>query len=786
MVPQRLHHATLIIWLLAGMALAGVQRAEAQSVRVTSGEHDGFSRIVLQYSTATDWRLSRTETGYALATGGPPPRYDLTNVFRLIPRDRLTAIFADPADGGLRLGIGCACHILPFELRPGLVVLDIRDGPPPEGSSFERTAAGDIAPPLQISFRPPARPAARPGDPPDRPALPPETGALNWRQDVAEASRLAPPAQDLPLPTPGLEETRDAILRELARGVAEGVVDVTQDLPGATRPPPGGRVDSHIRIGPEAPAAPGIDPAAARRLPGMLTADGRDCIADDRLDLSGWGREGDVAATIGLLRGRLLGEFDRPDPDATAEAIRYFLHLGFGAEARGLIDSFEIALPDADLWRGLALLLDGEAPDPDVFAGMQVCDSAAALWAALGLADLSRHPMTDRAAVARGFSALPLHLRHHLGPRLAETFRAAGDLSTASAIRDAILRAPGDPGPEVRLMEAGLRLARQDANEADLAARPLLEPIMAGSGPSAIEATVALIEAEIAAGRVAGADLTTTAAAFLHEAGNSERAGPLASALALALASQSRLDEGLALSPLSPGTEQRAWSVFAETARQDALLAAAVGRNPVEITRQPPETRLIVAERLEQAGLQRPALDWLAGLEGTAARLARARAHTGLRDWRAVLRGLAGLEDETALRLRARAFAALGDPGALALLAGPDAAGERRETAKRLEAWPALSNQGDDDIWGRAAALVTRGNASRDPASAPPAEPADDPPDAPAPPDSPEAPVEDETGDPGNNLQAQDATGELETARQLIEESRAARATIKALLTALP
>ncbi len=700
--------------LLALAILSLPQAAISQSVRVTSGEHDGFSRIVLQYPVATGWRLWRTATGYALATEGPQPRYDLTDVFRLIPRDRLAAIFADPADGRLQLGIGCACHILPFELRPGLVVLDIRDGPAPEGSSFEETEQGAQAPPLSARNRPPGRPAERPtrplapalAAPSPRQADAPGPDRAEWRRDAARAARLPPRPQDLPLPSAEQEQTRADILRELARGAAEGVVDMAGTLADTAGRDPGGVIDSHIRIGAAEDPRPGLDPSAARRPPGMLTADGRDCFADDRLDLSGWGAADPVATTVGALRGGLLGEFDEPDPEAAARAIRYHLHLGFGAEAQALIGAFVTAHPDRDLWRSLAALVDGEIPRPDAFRGMEVCDSAASLWAVLGSGEAARDPATDRAAVQRGFSALPLHLRHHLGPPLAEKLRLAGDVSGAAAIRDAILRAPGDPGPEVRLMEAELQLAAMPETPTEEVAAPLLEPIIAGSGPSAIAATVALIEAEIAAGRSVSDSLSTTAAAFLHEAGNSERAGTLASALALALASQSRLREGLALSPLAPGTTQRAWAVFATMAQPDAFLETVVGWPAADRAALPADTRLTIARRLDEAGLHAPALDWLDGIDTPEARLLRAGIHGALRDWRAALRDLAGLDMEAALILRARALAALGDPAALPLLAGPDRDKDRHEAARRLELWPLLADLPQNDPWARAASLV--------------------------------------------------------------------------------
>ena len=37
--------------------------ASAQAVRVTSGAHEGFTRVVLQYGQTVDWQVGRTADG---------------------------------------------------------------------------------------------------------------------------------------------------------------------------------------------------------------------------------------------------------------------------------------------------------------------------------------------------------------------------------------------------------------------------------------------------------------------------------------------------------------------------------------------------------------------------------------------------------------------------------------------------------------------------------------------------------------------------------------------------
>ena len=145
--------------------------AAAQVVTVRSGEHPGFSRLVLEIGRGTEWRLGREGQGYRLQVERPGWGYDIAGVFRLIPRSRLTALAAE-ADG-LRLTVAPGVHAIAFETGTGALALDIRDGAAPAGSPFEAPlmAAGDAAPPRTTAASP------------YRPELPEDPRlALYWRE----------------------------------------------------------------------------------------------------------------------------------------------------------------------------------------------------------------------------------------------------------------------------------------------------------------------------------------------------------------------------------------------------------------------------------------------------------------------------------------------------------------------------------------------------------------------------------------------------------------------------
>ena len=41
----------------------------SQTVRVSSGEHDGFTRVVIDFGKPVDWQFGRSDSGYELSGG---------------------------------------------------------------------------------------------------------------------------------------------------------------------------------------------------------------------------------------------------------------------------------------------------------------------------------------------------------------------------------------------------------------------------------------------------------------------------------------------------------------------------------------------------------------------------------------------------------------------------------------------------------------------------------------------------------------------------------------------
>ncbi|MEH6773254.1 MAG: hypothetical protein V7668_04980 [Cereibacter changlensis] len=663
-------------WLALLLLLASP--AAARDAALRSGEHSGFTRVVVEDPGLEQWQLRRSADGYILRITPGDVRFDLRRIYDKIRRNRLAAISPDPETGNLNLRLGCRCHARAQEIRPGVLVIDLTDGPPPADSPFE------------IAYQP-APVAAVVDVTPAPPPVPPPVYDYNWREPKPSA-----PAAELPLEDPALSLMRQSLLEQLSRGAAAGAVEIAPSVPtreAEAIETPGSL--PQVRIG----ETPGFAPQTSERPPDQLTGSGVDCIADDRLDLGSWGSDRSVAESISTVTGGLTGEFDRPDPEAVRRAVRYALHLGFGAEAQQILRSFAVEDAERPLWEALAAILDGEAGAPEVLRGMATCDTAAALWAVLANPASGDPPQV--AAIQRTFSALPPHLRRHLGPRLAQIFLDSGDIATARGLRDAIARAPGAPGPQVAIMQAKLEIAEGDAEAGEQA----LTILAAEAGPAGPEALLAMAEQQISAGAEVSPQTVTALAALLKENRGAADERRIESAHRRALAASGEIDAAFAL--LAPGAEDALlWQMLADRGGDGSLLSLAVLPEDAALPDLPVAVRRKIATRLSDLGLAPAAARWLGPAGSEADQLLAARVALKQKDGQAALQSLGDLGSAEAAALRGQAALQLGDMATAATAFGEagDSLGQLR-ASRRAEDWLAIART-DDEAWKAAAGLL--------------------------------------------------------------------------------
>ena len=699
---------TLLVLLVLSLA----QAAFSQTVTVKSGDHPGFTRLVLELPQATEWTMGRTDEGYELRLPNAGIRYDLSRVFDTIQRNRLAAIWMDPFTGGLRIGIACACHAMPFEFRPGIIVVDLRDGPPPKGSSFELALDGAAAP--DLAARPSLRPMPRPRQSQRSPRAAQVPASLpkpeyDWLASPkparnADAVIAAPPMAITLSERSDIGPLKDALLRQLGRGAAQGIVQMAKpSLSARTTGDP-------LAIGPRANIhlgeAPGFAVTTKRGPDNLVIKDGADCLPDDRLEVANWGNDLPVSVQISEARANLIGEFDRPDADAVTNAGKLLIHIGFGAEARQLLAQMPVDSPDSAILTSLAKLVDGGSDPDGPFAGMMTCQTSAALWAVLAQPRMVPSDRPRSEAVSRTFSALPAHLRQTLGPDLAARFLDIGDIATAHAIQNAVLRGVTSPSPDIAVMKAGIAIATGNPAHAEAH----LEPVLAEAGPATADAMIALVDARLAAGEQVSPETALALAAFVREQAGSDLDPALRRAHILALGSAGDFDQAFAALPAMPEAARDLWTLLARSGSGVAILDHAVLPADARLPKLDRAERRLLAAELIKLGLAEPALVWIGAATEASSdddRLLSAAAQMMIGDPAAALADLDGLSGTPASDLRAQAYMALGKP---ADAAGAWAVTGNKEAELRAQGWAQNWDglaKSDTSVWQSAAALIT-------------------------------------------------------------------------------
>lgn len=173
----------------------------ALTLPVLSGEHRGFTRLVVELPPGTPWKLGRIEGGYGLRVDLPGLVLNTERVFQRIPTTRLASLHQDGQGDILRLTLNCNCHATLTPGHAGLVIIDLRDGPARPGALTEALLESPASLPAMslVKTTGPSLPAV-PYQPPD---------------DLSET-------------------LREGLMKDMARSIAAGSLRAVAAIP----PPP--------------------------------------------------------------------------------------------------------------------------------------------------------------------------------------------------------------------------------------------------------------------------------------------------------------------------------------------------------------------------------------------------------------------------------------------------------------------------------------------------------------------------------------------------------------------
>lgn len=456
-----------ILTVLAGLAVVCTSSLQAQTLRVQSGDHDGFTRLVLPIGSEREWDLTeQANDQWSLTLTPSVDGFDTSTAFDLIQRTRLSDLIATQT---LSLNLACGCTVTTFRHDNRFLVIDITDPAP----NTPETAADDPA----TAEREVAANAL-----PDLADLLLSPGELPRVGLVEGSDSQRPDAPDVAAPNPRMAEAAEIMAEQLARAAASGLLDIAPlaistgdtalgapDFDQELLPAP-----QEIVIAAEAGTVPtktasewpeGALPIRAETaFDTVLHADV--AIGPPRPEASctnipfsvaDWSRGGGLYQDLGELRRNAYDERDDLATDATIRLAQHYLFYGFGAEARYWLDQIDTP-PDALLH--VAALVDGA--ENAAFSPVELtenCSDGELLWRYIAGAVPNALTTDATASIQRAYATLPPDLRDQVGPRLAIQLVADGYAGTARNIRDIINRGGRLDAVALRMLDLDLGIS---------------------------------------------------------------------------------------------------------------------------------------------------------------------------------------------------------------------------------------------------------------------------------------------------------------------------------------
>ena len=595
----------------------------AVPLRVQTGEHADFTRVVVGIPEGADWQLGRTAEGYALRIP-TAEGFALDRFFDLIPKDRIAAVSQDPSRGELRLRVGCTCYARASVYESGALVIDISDGPAPRDAPFEQA--------LPDAMMPASVPA--PDDLPRWPYRPDQNRLLPLVTPRFAMPNTDQPRRDttlqsatVPAPAPQIAEQEDtdkalqmivrSLSESLGRGLTEGLLQEGLRPKGETEAaaerfgPPPKHTDDAL---PGVNARTSIDPMA---VPDTATPPqtqvGQTCMPAPMFDVASWGSERPPHEQLTDARNSLINPVDKFEDGALLRLARVYVFLGFGREAQQALDLEGVQSRDRVMLRAIAQMVDNEPVAQELFSGQVSCPTNVALWALLAQTSAPTDAQVDRTAVINAYRALPVFVQQAVAPRLAEALLAVGAQDEAMQVLDR--QATGDEKSTDRLLaEASLADALgEDAQAIETVAA------VARNAPRSSPEAMARFFFEGTATKLAFSDKDFVLAdALRFENAGTLAADRLAEAQFGAYLSVGRFGDARSLlvarqaglSPVAMAASRAALFGQAAERMPDAAFLTFIWQEDAE--RMDAETRFRVAERLLELGFPDRALSFLA------------------------------------------------------------------------------------------------------------------------------------------------------------------------------
>ncbi|MEM9369675.1 MAG: hypothetical protein AAGA26_00830 [Pseudomonadota bacterium] len=466
---------------------------------------------------------------YELVVAEPAVSFDTRQIYpdRLASRVISARTIYEDGESRLHFVLNCDCHARTRSVN-GNIVIEFEDGsldeedtekysPDVPSASLQGFAESpDVSAP-DFSPRPIAKPTqANNTSPVDGPQEPRSaSGSTQEIQPIAKPSTqtVGTSSQNN---DHDINLAREKLLEQLTRAAEQGLLDIRGPDKDAEFPLPGEATTSKpVEVTPIQKSDSGVvdedgsvlAPAPIELPVRSRTAIDRDFIADrsdtlveadgcllgDWLAEADWPETKNPMASIAELRGSLVGEFDTPQIDQVENLAQLYLLLGFGAEARHLIELYGAGISSAAILTELSLIVDGEAVPTDGSVDRSPpCSGNAALWrAAAGLPIASNPPRPEiEDELIDALAIMPQRLRKTVGTAALMHFIDTSNMKMARKVQQILQRTPGSGGEKEELALARLIALNGNAS----AAEAIYAQISSSRSTHANEALVMLVD----------------------------------------------------------------------------------------------------------------------------------------------------------------------------------------------------------------------------------------------------------------------------------------------------
>ncbi|MGZ2259716.1 hypothetical protein [Roseobacter sp. A03A-229] len=697
-------------------ALFFSEPASADPIVVRSGDHDGFTRLVLRLPDDASWQISEEPGLKTIWVAGHDAGFDTSRVFDVIPRDLLLDVRPYPAR--LELLVSCACELNTFVEQRQFLVVDIVDGPPLPPSTETASARFISA----------------------RPASGFNFGDLLWSEFSTDAVETVARAQEeleseittTAAPTEKgaesslIEQTRQQLLTEFSSAASRGVLrpatpNLDQSISELETPAAQEIYDSsEVLVSLPAPETGNMRITSSRDTPNLsqnvdLMTSGAVCASPDRVMVHSWGDDDPLYTQIADVRRTLFSEVDQLNEKAALKLARLYIYFGLGAEAKQVLKLSNDLIPKHPELIDLADIMEhGFARNPRFVHKFADCDSEFAFWAAMAAKQLPSDQLLNETAALRALAALPDHLRRHLAPILSKRLADHGSLESASIALRNVEWTELDQASSTDLAQATIE--KQSGNSEG--AEELLSTVILDNATETPEAMIAFVDSRLSEGNLIPADVALLIETYAFEwrdspiARDIQRAHVIASAYSGQFAKafeamQSEIVAGDAtlLAELTSHT----FSALSSNADDVTFIDAFFSEFPSTSSEMSSKSVGDTASRLLELGFAYEAEMLLseshADRKGEYLTLLHAEAFLALGQPEAALTVLDLVQNEKSLELRARALAQLGNnKAAFDLFQSLDADEEAMRSAWLASEWAELITS-DAPVFGGARTL---------------------------------------------------------------------------------